>query len=170
MFFICLCFILFLLFPCKSVWENFSSCIIIAFCSEVAVQTLKLTFITYFFMTTLILAIINPIIFGCLYSFFFPCARVWENTCAWVFAFHILTAWYPIIREHLNKEWEEKWNECNAFLYQSKPVIEPRIKKCKLRIKRWDCAKWTQAWSHSSYSLFSLWRGNPKTRAPVQVV
>ena len=41
--------------------------------------------------------------------------------------------WYPIIREHINKEWEEKWNECNQFLYQSKPAIGPHIKSCKFR-------------------------------------
>ena len=38
------------------------------------------------------------------------------------------TDWYPIIREHINKEWEQKWNECNQFLYQSKPAIGPHIK------------------------------------------
>ena len=33
------------------------------------------------------------------------------------------TDWYQIIREHIDKEWEEKWNECSQFLYQSKPAI-----------------------------------------------
>ena len=43
------------------------------------------------------------------------------------------TDWYLIIREHINKEWEEKWNECNQFLYQSESVIGPHIKSCKFR-------------------------------------
>ena len=43
------------------------------------------------------------------------------------------TDWYPVIREHNNKEWEEKWNECNQFLCQSKPAIGPHIKNCKFR-------------------------------------
>ena len=34
------------------------------------------------------------------------------------------TDWYPVIREHINKEWGEKWNECNQFLYQSKPALD----------------------------------------------
>ena len=43
------------------------------------------------------------------------------------------TDWYPVIREHINNEWEEKWNEYNQFLYQSKPAIGPHIKNCKFR-------------------------------------
>ena len=43
------------------------------------------------------------------------------------------TDWYPIILEHINKEWEEKWNECRQFLYKSKPAIGPHKKRCKFR-------------------------------------